>query len=76
MLDSFLAARTERYPSAVCPLKAFIREFRGTVPAADRPAWSRTRIVADLVARGLRVASDGRVTQIYGLGLIAAPVAA
>jgi hypothetical protein len=69
MLASFLSSHTSRDHLSTIPLAKLHREFLASLPAADRPAWGRSRFAAELGAAGCAVAVVNRVNVVVGLAL-------
>ncbi len=55
-------------PVASAPVAAFIRAFRASLPAEERPKWTRTRIIAEL-SRQYQVGTIAGVAYLAGVGL-------
>ena len=76
MFDSFLAAHCVASPSDSVPLKAFVRRLQQAIPAADRPAWGRGRVISELSRRGYEIGVIDRRGAVIGLSLAASEVPA
>jgi hypothetical protein len=69
LLDRFVTS-CPRSPAASCNVRQFVAAFRAAIAPADRRAWSRTRVVAELSRAGYAIGADrhGRAC-IVGVGL-------
>ena len=53
-----------------CKVRDFITAFRNTLPATERVAWRRSRIIAEMAARGYELGMDTeRRANFLGIGL-------
>jgi len=65
-LRSYVQTHCDRHPAARMKLVEFARAFRASLPAADRAAWTRSRILSELAAEFHLVQID-RVMHIQGV---------
>ena len=68
-LDTFVTT-CPRSPAAVLAVRQFVQRFLAGLTPADRSAWTRTRVIAEMVGAGFAVGLDenDRATFI-GIGL-------
>ena len=53
-----------------CKVRDFITAFRNTLPAAERAAWRRGRIIAEMAKAGYELGTDTeRRANFLGVGL-------
>jgi hypothetical protein len=53
-----------------CKVRDFITAFRNTLPATERVAWRRSRIIAEMAAQGYELGMDTeRRANFLGIGL-------
>lgn len=66
-LKAFLGGRYVRQPLAVSPVAAIVRDFRETLPAAERHEWTRQRLVSELLAAGYVCGVRDKVYHVAGI---------
>ena len=76
MFDSFLATHCVASPDQSIPLKLLTRLLMQAIPAADRPAWGRGRVIAELTRRGYEIGVIDRRGAVIGLSLTPSEVPA
>ncbi|HEX4144726.1 MAG TPA: hypothetical protein VHY91_14565 [Pirellulales bacterium] len=69
VLRQFLKSVCVEHPAARVQTAQFFHEFGKSLPVADRPAWTRDRVVAELVQAGFTLGRDQKVSWIAGLAL-------
>ena len=76
MFDSFLTMHCVVSGNSAIPLKLLTRLLLQAIPAADRPAWGRGRVIAELTRRGYEIGIVDRRTAVIGLSLASSDVLA
>ena len=76
LFDSFLAAHCVASPDQSIPLKLLTSLLLQAIPAADRPAWGRGRVISELSRRGYEIGVIDRRAAVIGLSLASSEVPA
>jgi hypothetical protein len=66
-LLTFINRNMDRHPNGGIKLIDFVRQFRASLPAADQPSFTRTRILSELSAAGFSFYDVGHATYIRGI---------
>lgn len=66
-LRAYITRRYQQHPAATVPLKDFAVGFIDSLPAKERAAWTRGRLVAELVRAGYVVGTLERVQHVARL---------
>jgi hypothetical protein len=66
-LRAYLAANYDVHPNAESKLTEVIHGFRASLPVADQPYWSRTRVLDALYSAGLHTVQRDRGTYVSGI---------
>jgi hypothetical protein len=69
VLRQFLRAHCIESSAARTQVVDLLAAFRESLPAADRDAWTRDRVVSELIAANFTLGRDQKVSWVAGLAL-------